>query len=64
MKEITIQFPGHMERSIGFTVPENGQFYVISFDDLIYYRLDNEDVIEVEQEWGLNENEKFIFFTR
>ena len=60
MKEITIQFPGYMERSVGFTVPENGQFYVISFEDLIYYRLDNGDVIEIEQEWDLNEKEKVI----
>jgi hypothetical protein len=60
MKEVTIQFPGYMERSIGFTVPENGQFYVISFDDLIYYRLDNGTVIEIEQEWDLNEKERVI----
>jgi|GEM_PF-7077523 len=33
MNEIRLQFPGFMERSVGFTVPENGQFYVISFDD-------------------------------
>jgi hypothetical protein len=47
MKEIKIQFPGYMERSIGFTVPENGRFYVVSFDYLVYYRLDNGDVIEI-----------------
>ena len=60
MKEIKIQFPGYMERSIGFTVPENGRFYVVSFDYLVYYQLDNGDVIEIEQEWDFNEKEKVI----
>ncbi len=60
MNEITIQFPGFMERSVGFTVPDNGRFYVVSFDDLIYYQLDNDDATSVEQDWELNEKEQVI----
>jgi hypothetical protein len=60
MNEIKIQFPGYMERSVGFTVPENGQFYVVSFDDLVYYQLDSGNVIEIEKTWDLKENERVI----
>ncbi|MGB8697788.1 MAG: hypothetical protein WCD18_00080 [Thermosynechococcaceae cyanobacterium] len=63
MNEVTIQFPGSMERSIGFTVPENGQFYVVSFEDLVYYQLDDRsviEVIEIQQNWDLKENERVI----
>ncbi|MEM8673922.1 MAG: hypothetical protein AAGF83_08630 [Cyanobacteria bacterium P01_G01_bin.67] len=60
MKELTIQFPGYMERCIGFTVPENGQFYVVSFNTLVYYQLDNGIVTEIEQTWDLRGKECII----
>ena len=33
MKIHTVQFPGHMERCSGFTIPDNGQFYAVYFDE-------------------------------
>jgi hypothetical protein len=60
MNEITIQFPDFMERSVGFTVPNDGRFYVVSFEDLIYYQLDDGSVTETEQEWELREEESII----
>jgi hypothetical protein len=60
MNEITIQFPAFMERCVGFTVPNNGQFYVVSFEDLVYYQLDSGNVTEIEQEWELKEEERVI----
>jgi hypothetical protein len=60
MDEITIRFPAFMERSVGFTVPNNGQFYIVSFEDLVYYQLDSGSVTEIEQEWELKEEEKVI----
>jgi hypothetical protein len=60
MDEITIKFPNFMERSVGFTVPSNGQFYVVSFEDLVYYQLDSGSVTEIEQEWELKEEERVI----
>jgi hypothetical protein len=60
MNEITIQFPVFMERSVGFTVPNNGQFYVVSFEDLVYYQLDSGSLTEIEQEWELKEEERVI----
>ncbi len=45
-----------MERCSGFTVPENGQFYVVSFDCLVYYQLNNEIIKgkEIEQSWDID----------
>lgn len=60
MHEIKIQFPGYMERSVGFTIPENGQFYVVSFEDLVYYQLDSGNITEIEEDWELKEKEKVI----
>lgn len=60
MKEVTLQFSSYMERCVGFTVPENGQFYVVSFDVLIYYQLDNEVAREIDQPWDLQEKESLI----
>jgi hypothetical protein len=60
MNEITIRFPGFMERSVGFTVPDNGQFYVVSFEDLVYYQLDGGNVTEIEQQWELKKEERVI----
>lgn len=60
MHEITIQFPSYIERSVGFTVPEDGQFYVVSFDDLFYYQLNNSKVTNIEKDWELKEKEKVI----
>jgi hypothetical protein len=60
MNEITIQFPVFMERSVGFTVPNNGQFYVVSFESLVYYQLDSGSVTEIEQKWELKEEERVI----
>jgi hypothetical protein len=60
MDEITIKFPAFMERSVGFTVPNNGQFYVVSFEDLVYYQLDSGCVTEIEKEWELKEKERVI----
>ena len=62
MNEITIQFPDFMERSIGFTVPDNGQFYIVSFEDLVYYQLDDGNVTKIEKKWELKEEEKVILF--
>ena len=60
MHEITIQFPGYMERSVGFTVPEDGHFYVVSTEDLVYYQLDSGNVTEIEKDWELKERERVI----
>ena len=60
MKIATISFPGYMERSIGFTIPNNGRFFVASWDDLIYCQLDNKQITEVEEHWKLNSDKKVI----
>ena len=48
-----------MERSQGFTIPENKCFYVVSFEDLAYYNLNTDEVIEIEN-WELDENRRVI----
>ena len=35
MKIHTIRFPGYMERCSGFTIPNNGVFYALYFDDFL-----------------------------
>ena len=60
MKQVTIQFPSYIDRCVGFTVPENGQFYVVSFNALVYYQLDNGVTREIDQPWDLQEKESLI----
>jgi hypothetical protein len=60
MKEYKIEYPGYMERCIGFSIPENGNFYVVSWDDLAYYELGTGKVIEVEDEWELDTDNPII----
>ena len=48
MEQANISFPGYMERCVGFSIPQNGRFYVVSFDDLILFDIDNDTAEELE----------------
>ncbi|WP_106795219.1 hypothetical protein [Aquimarina sp. Aq78] len=54
MKEYKIEYPGYMERSVGFSIPENGIFYMVSREDLVYYELETDKVVEIEDEWEID----------
>ncbi len=59
MNEERIEYPGYMERSQGFTIPENKCFYVVSFDDLVYYDLNSGEILELDN-WDIDENKSVV----
>ncbi len=59
MTEIKLQYPGYMERSQGFSIPDNKCFYILSFVDLVYYDLNSGEVTELE-DWAFDETRNLI----
>ncbi|MCW8929465.1 MAG: hypothetical protein OQL19_04410 [Gammaproteobacteria bacterium] len=59
MSEEKIQYPGYMERSQGFSIPENKCFYIVSFEDLVYYNLNSGEVTEID-DWDFDETRNVI----
>jgi len=57
MREIDIDFPPYMERCCGFTVPEDGRFYIISFDDLALIDVKSGKIEVVSSGWVIRESE-------
>jgi len=60
MNEYKIQYPGYMERCQGFTIPENKKFYIVSFEDLVYFDLNTGEVTELDN-WDFDEEKNLIF---
>ena len=60
MEEMKITFPGYMERCCGFSIPKNGKFYIVSFDDLLIYDVDSNAPEEVETDWQIDEEQMLI----
>jgi hypothetical protein len=59
MSEEKIQYPRYMERSQGFSIPENKCFYVVSFEALVYYDLKSGEVTEID-DWDFDETRNVI----
>lgn len=59
MSEEKLQYPAYMERSQGFSIPENKCFYIVSFEDLVYYDLNTGEVTELA-DWDFDENRNVI----
>lgn len=59
MNKTRIDFPGYMERCQGFTIPVNKCFYVVSFDDLVYYDLNTGEVTELD-DWEIDDKKSVV----
>lgn len=59
MNEENIKYPGHLERCQGFSIPENKSFYVVSFENLVYYDLNTGEVSELDN-WDIDEIKNVI----
>ena len=59
MSEEKLKYPGYMERSQGFSIPENRCFYVVSFEDLVYYDLNSGEITELD-DWDIDESRNVI----
>lgn len=62
MKEYKINFAGYTERCQGFTIPNNMTFYIVSFEDLVYYDLKTGKVeVQDEDDWDFEGHKNLIY---
>ncbi len=61
MTEKKIRLPAYMERTLGFTIPQNGRFYVFYFDDLVYYDISKGVVEERDSNWDFDDETNLVF---
>lgn len=49
-----IRFPDLMERCVGFTIPKDSKFYIVSYDFLIFVDMNVNLTVEIESNWDLD----------
>ena len=60
MTEKKIQYPDYMERSLGFSIPDGGKFYVFYFEELVHYDLDTGRVQKLDVDWEYDSDRNLL----